>query len=48
MARSKSLKKPRVYDALRRKGYSKEKSARISNAMAAGTVNYRRGRRGRR
>ena len=27
-----SLKRPRVYDALRRKGMSKEKAARISNA----------------
>ena len=28
----KSLKHPRVYDALRRKGYSKTKAAKISNA----------------
>jgi len=28
----KSLKRPKVYDALRRKGASKEKAARISNA----------------
>lgn len=28
----KSLKRPHVYDALRRKGMSKEKAARISNA----------------
>jgi len=27
-----SLKRPLVYDALRRKGMSKEKAARISNA----------------
>lgn len=29
----KSLKNPRVYDALRKKGYSKTKSAKISNAQ---------------
>ncbi|QFG10011.1 hypothetical protein KDW74_gp57 [Mycobacterium phage Antsirabe] len=29
----KSLKCPDVYDALRRKGYSKTKSAKISNAQ---------------
>lgn len=40
----KSLKKPRMYDALRRRGMSKEKAARISNAAANGTLN-RRGRR---
>jgi acyl-[acyl carrier protein]--UDP-N-acetylglucosamine O-acyltransferase len=28
----KSIKRPRVYEALRRKGFSKEKAARISNA----------------
>jgi hypothetical protein len=39
--RSKSLKKPNVYDALRRKGYSKTKAAKISNAQANGTINYR-------
>lgn len=27
-----SIKRPKVYEALRRKGYSKAKSARISNA----------------
>lgn len=27
-----SLKRPKEYEALRRKGYSKESSARISNA----------------
>jgi hypothetical protein len=31
-----SIKKPRVYEALRRKGYSKTKSARISNSKAGG------------
>jgi len=34
-----SLKRPRVYDALRRRGYSKEKAARISNA---GTTHIKR------
>lgn len=29
-----SIKRPKVYEALRREGYSKKKSARISNAMA--------------
>lgn len=29
-----SIKRPRVYRALKRKGYSKTKSARISNAQA--------------
>ncbi len=30
----KSLKFPRAYDAMRKKGYSKEKAARISNWLA--------------
>lgn len=29
-----SLKKPKVYEALRSEGYSKESAARISNAKA--------------
>lgn len=29
-----SIKKPKVYDALRREGMSKTKAARISNSMA--------------
>lgn len=29
-----SIKRPRVYEALRRKGYSKTKAAKISNASA--------------
>lgn len=29
-----SLKRPRVYEALRRKGYSKTKAAKISNSRA--------------
>lgn len=41
----KSLKKPKLYDKLRRKGYSKTKAAKISNAVAAGTVDHRRKRR---
>ncbi len=28
-----SIKNPRVYEALKRKGYSKSKAAAISNAM---------------
>lgn len=31
-----SIKRPRVYEALKRKGYSKEKAARIANAGARG------------
>lgn len=38
-ARSKSLKRPKVYDALRRHGMSKSKAARISNA---GTTHIKR------
>lgn len=38
----KSLKKPALYDKLRRKGYSKRKAARISNAVANGTVDRKR------
>ncbi|AKF14920.1 hypothetical protein AVT46_gp59 [Mycobacterium phage MOOREtheMARYer] len=41
----KSLKKPKLYDKLRRKGYSKEKAARISNAVAAGTIDHHGGKR---
>lgn len=41
----KSLKKPALYDKLRAKGYSKTKAARISNAVAAGTIDHHRGRR---
>ena len=29
----KSIKNPRVYEALRKKGYSKTKAAKISNAQ---------------
>lgn len=41
----KSLKRPDVYDALRRKGYGKTKAAKISNALAAGTINRKKKRR---
>jgi hypothetical protein len=34
-SRSSSLKKPKLYEDLRKEGNSKEKSARISNAVAA-------------
>jgi len=37
-----SIKLPRVYNALKRKGYSKSKAAAISNAMANGSINRRR------
>lgn len=30
-----SIKKPKVYEALKRKGMSKTKAAKISNAMAS-------------
>lgn len=40
-----SIKKDDTYEALRRKGYSKSKAARIANAQANGTINNR-GRRG--
>jgi hypothetical protein len=40
--RSKSLKKPKIYDALRKKGYSKTKSAKISNAIANHTAGKKR------
>lgn len=42
-----SIKKPRVYEALRRKGYSKGKAARISNAQGRVAAKPRRRRRGR-
>ena len=35
------IKKPDTYDALVNKGMSKEKAARIANAQAAGTLDYR-------
>lgn len=36
----KSIKKEDTYDALREKGYSKEKAARIANAQANGTIDH--------
>lgn len=44
----KSLKKPKLYDKLRSKGFSKTKAAKISNAVAAGTINRKRKRKKRR
>lgn len=39
-----SLKRPDIYDELRKeKHYSKSKAARISNAVAAGTINRKHG-----
>jgi hypothetical protein len=35
-----SIKKGDTYEALRERGYSKEKSARIANAQAAGTIDH--------
>jgi hypothetical protein len=43
--RSKSLKRSDIYDELRQKGYSKAKSARISNAVANHTINHHSGKR---
>ena len=40
-----SIKRPSLYRKLKGKGYSKSKAAAISNAVANGTINYRRGRR---
>ncbi|WP_162836484.1 DUF7218 family protein [Nocardia otitidiscaviarum] len=40
-----SIKKEDTYEALREKGYSKEKSARIANAQAAGTIDHKSGNR---
>ena len=38
-----SLKKPKVYEALREKGYDKQKAARISNAQAKKRKRKKRG-----
>lgn len=40
----KSIKKQDTYDALREKGYSEEKAARIANAQANGNIDQRQGR----
>jgi hypothetical protein len=39
-----SIKKPRLYEKLKAKGHSKSSAAAISNAVANGTVNRRRGK----
>jgi hypothetical protein len=46
----KSIKNPNVYEALRRKGYSKTKSAKISNAQVRSRRKVKKGkaRRGKR
>lgn len=36
-----SIKRPRIYEALKRKGYTKTKAAKISNAIATGTNKHR-------
>jgi broad-specificity NMP kinase len=38
-----SIKDEDTYDELRKKGYSKEKAARIANAQAAGTIDHHKG-----
>lgn len=40
-----SIKRPRTYEALKRKGMSKSSAAAISNAQAAGTIDRRKRRR---
>jgi hypothetical protein len=40
-----SIKNPRVYEALKRKGYSKTKAAKISNAQRKRKRGKARGRR---
>ena len=44
----KSIKNPRVYEALKRRGYSKSKSAAISNAMRGRGGSSKRGKGGKR
>lgn len=39
----KFIRKEDTYEALREKGYSKEKAARIANAQAAGTIDHHKG-----
>lgn len=43
-----SIKNPRVYEALKRKGYSKTKAAKISNAQVRGRKRKGKARRRRR
>lgn len=42
-----SIKAPKLYEKLRRKGYSKAKAAAISNAAANGTIDHNRRGKGR-
>lgn len=37
----KSIRKPKLYEQLKAKGYSKKKAAAISNAVANHTVNHK-------
>lgn len=37
-----SIKKPGMYEALKEKGYSKVKAAKISNASSSGTLNKKK------
>jgi hypothetical protein len=37
-----SIKRPKMYEGLKKKGFSKERAAKISNAAAAGTTKRRR------
>lgn len=36
-----SIKRPRTYEALKEKGYSKEKAAKIANSQAKGKARRR-------
>jgi len=40
-----SIKRPRVYEALKRKGFSKTSAARISNAQAGKAKGRKKGKR---
>jgi hypothetical protein len=40
-----SIKRPKVYERLRDKGYSKTKAAKISNAQASGGRKKKKGKR---
>lgn len=42
-----SIKRPKVYEALRRKGYGKTKAAKISNSLSSRKGGKRKRRRGR-
>jgi hypothetical protein len=43
-----SIKRPKVYEALRKKGYSKTKAAKIANSKAGGKKGRKKGQRKRR